>query len=77
MHWPLKRLGSAKISPLSAQLAGLNHRTCVVTPASSTVENLFPYNPNAVDHFAPNLISTTPLNNGVIKGDYVPGPTTI
>src|SRR5690242_1764929 len=41
------------ISPLSAQLAGLNHwqatdpAPCTVSPASSTFENLFPYNPNA------------------------------
>ena len=69
-------LGAAgnKINALSAQLTGLNPVTCVVTPASSTVENLFPYNPNASTSFAPGLSSTGPLNNGVIKGDYAPGP---
>src|SRR5437588_4315803 len=67
-------LGPAKISPLSAQLAGLNPTTCVVTPASSTFENLFPFNPNQSNNFAPNLVTTGPLNNGFIKGDYVLGP---
>ena len=69
-------LGAAgnKINALSAQLTGLNPVTCVVTPASSTVENLFPYNPNASTSFAPGLSSTGPLNSGVIKGDYAPGP---
>src|ERR1700730_2023560 len=66
-------LGATKISPLSAQLAGLNPATCVVTPASSTVENLFPFNPNQSNNFTPNLITTGPLNNGFIKGDYVLG----
>src|SRR5437660_8116680 len=50
-------LGPAKISPLSAQLAGLNPTTCVVTPASSTFENLFPFNPNQSNNFAPNLVT--------------------
>ena len=67
-------VGPTKINPLSAQLAGLNPTTCVVTPASPTVENVFPYNQNASNNFAPNLTSSGPLNNGVIKGDYVPGP---
>ena len=40
-------LGPAKINALSAQLAGLNPTTCVVSPDSSTVENVFPYNPTA------------------------------
>ena len=69
-----KALGPAKINALSAQLAGLNPTTCVVSPASSTVENVFPYNPTASNNFAPNLPSLGPLNNGIIKGDYVPGP---
>jgi hypothetical protein len=67
-------VGPAKINALSAQLAGINPTTCVVTPASSTVENVFPYNPTASNNFAPNLPSSGPLNNGIIKGDYVPGP---
>ena len=62
------------ISALSAQLAGLNPGTCVVTQASPAVENVFPFNPTASNNFAPNLTSSGPLNNGVIKGDYIPGP---
>jgi hypothetical protein len=60
------------ISPLSAQLSGLNTGTCVVTPASPTNENLFPYLASTTSNlFSPNLITTGPLNNGFIKGDYV------
>src|SRR6266702_73432 len=64
------------ISALSAQLAGLNTATCTVSPASSTFENLFPFtaNTNKNGNFAPNLVTTGPLNNGFIKGDYVLGP---
>jgi hypothetical protein len=69
-------LGAAKISPLSAQLTGLNTATCTVTGASQTFENLFPLttNTNTAGNFPPNLITTGPLNNGFIKGDYVLGP---
>ena len=64
------------ISPLSAQLAGLNAQTCVVSPASSTVENVFPNNPNTAANalFAPGLTSNGPLNNGLLKIDYNIGP---
>ena len=31
---------------LSAQISGLNPQTCVVTPSSSTVENLWPFDTN-------------------------------
>ena len=64
------------ISALSAQLAGLNTATCTVTPASSTVENVFPYLPSATSNlFSPgNSVGTiAPLNNGLIKVDYVQG----
>jgi carboxypeptidase family protein/TonB-dependent receptor-like protein len=65
------------ISALSAQLAGLNTATCTVTPASSTFENVFPFVPSATSNlFSPgsNGVSTLgPLNNGLIKGDYVLG----
>lgn len=69
-------LGALKISALSAQLAGLNTATCAVTPGSSTFENLLPFttNTNTAGNFAPGLITTGPLNNGFIKGDYVLGP---
>jgi Carboxypeptidase regulatory-like domain/TonB dependent receptor len=71
----LKAAGTP-ISALSAQLAGLNTATCTVSPASSTVENLFPFttNTNTAGNFEPALVTTGPLNNGFIKGDYVLGP---
>jgi Carboxypeptidase regulatory-like domain len=63
------------ISALSAQLSGLNTATCTVSPASPTNENLWPFlSSTTSDNFAPGLISTIPLNNGLFKGDYVPGP---
>jgi len=60
------------INPLSAQLAGLNTATCLVTPASSTFENLFPYlaTTNTTNNFLPTLTNLTPLNNGIFKSDY-------
>ena len=58
------------INPLSAQLAGLNTTTCVVSPSSSTVENVFPNNPTSSINFSPNLNSIGPLNNGLLKIDY-------
>jgi hypothetical protein len=67
-------LGVAKITALSAQLAGLNPATCVVAPASSTFENLFPTNAAQSTNFAPGLTTTGPLNNGFVKGDYALGP---
>jgi Carboxypeptidase regulatory-like domain/TonB dependent receptor len=66
-----KTLGAAKINTLSAQLVGLNPATCVVTPSSSTVENLYPFNTTGT--FTPGLETTGPLNNGIFKADYVPG----
>ena len=70
-----KALGPAKISGLSAQLAGLDPNTCVVTPASSTFENVFPFlNSTTSDLFSPNIPSNLPLNNGLFKGDYVLSP---
>jgi hypothetical protein len=66
-----------KINPLSAQLVGLNPATCVVTPASATVENIFPFNScgssTTCNTFAPGIDSNLPLNNGIFKGDYVLG----
>jgi hypothetical protein len=63
--------GNKTINPLSAQLVGLNPATCVVTPSSSTVENLYPF--NTTGSFTPGLETTGPLNNGIFKADYVPG----
>ena len=59
------------ISALSAQLSGLDTATCVVSPASATNENLWPYLASTTSNlFAPALVSTGPLNNGLFKGDY-------
>jgi hypothetical protein len=59
------------INGLSAQLAGLNPTTCVVTPASPSFENVFPYlNSATSNNFAPGLPTTLPLNNGLFKADY-------
>lgn len=70
-----KFLGAAKINALSAQLAGLNPTTCVVSPASSTFENVFPLVNSATStSFIPGLTSAGPLNNGLFKADYVLGP---
>jgi hypothetical protein len=42
-----------------------------VQPASSTVENVFPYlNSTTSDTFTPPLTTVAPLNNGLFKGDY-------
>jgi Carboxypeptidase regulatory-like domain len=68
---------NGKVSALSAQLAGItiNPATgCSVSPSSSSFENLFPYNPTSSTSFNPPLTTLGPLNNGVIKGDYAPGP---
>jgi hypothetical protein len=69
-------IGRANVNPLSAQLAGLPAGSCIPQPASSTFENLFPFttNTNVNGNFTPNLVTTGPLNNGFIKGDYVLGP---
>ena len=70
-----KFLTPAKINGLSAQLAGLNPNTCVVTPASSTVENVFPFATSATSNIiVPTIPSNIPLNNGLFKVDYVAGP---
>ena len=41
--------------------------------SSSTFENLFPFTTDTATsgNFAPGLITTGPLNNGFIKGDYI------
>jgi hypothetical protein len=69
-------IGRANVNPLSAQIAGLPSGSCTPQPASSTFENLFPFttNTNTKGNFVAPLTSNSPLNNGLIKGDYVPGP---
>ena len=65
-------IGRANVNPLSALLAGLPSGSCTPQPGSSTFENLFPFttNTNLAGNFAANLVTTGPLNNGLIKGDY-------
>ena len=62
------------ISPLSALLAGLNPATCVVSPASSTFENVLPFVGTTSNLFSPGLTTSIPLNNGIAKIDYNAGP---
>ena len=64
----------ALINTLSAQLAGLIPASCATSPASSTLENVFPFiatapNGSAVS-FAPGLITQNPIHNGIAKLDY-------
>jgi len=77
------KLGPAKINPLSAQLAGIQDTTtCAVSPSNTTlttqVENVFPYiSTPSSDAYAPAAAGVTslgPLNNGLFKADYIPGP---
>ncbi len=71
-------LGAAgnPINALSAQISGLNPQTCVVTAASPTVENLWPFDTNTstTGNYVPPITTNGPLNNGLFKGDYSPGP---
>jgi hypothetical protein len=72
-----KALGPAKISALSAQIAGLNPATCAVAPTNFTPgasESLFPTNlgnsPASPTTMILGLISNNSQNNGVAKVDY-------
>jgi hypothetical protein len=65
----VKARGGA-ISPLSAQLAGLNVATCGVSPGTSSFENVFAYNPTTSTVFYPGNPSLQPLNNGLLKVDW-------
>jgi hypothetical protein len=72
------------VNPLSAQLAGITINPvtgCAVSPSNSTltsaIENVFPFNPNNSTAYSPSsqgVTSLGPLNNGLFKGDYIPGP---
>jgi len=63
-------IGAAKINPLSAQIAGILPGTCTPMPATSTFENLFPYNPTTTESLLPYPVTVTPSNNGLAKLDY-------
>jgi carboxypeptidase family protein/TonB-dependent receptor-like protein len=64
------RASGGTINLLSARLAGLNTATCVVSPASSTFENVFAYNPTTSTVFYPGNPASQPLNNGLAKVDW-------
>jgi hypothetical protein len=65
----VKRAGGT-INALSAQLAGLNPGTCVVSPATSSFENVFPFNSTSSNLFYPGTPTSQPLNNGLAKVDF-------
>ncbi len=71
----VKTSGKA-INPLSAQIAGLSHfqlgdpAACTVSPASSTFENLFPFNGTSTTSFNPPITTVNPIHNGIAKVDY-------
>ena len=64
-------VGRATVNPLSAKLAGLNDpASCTISPASNTVENVFPYNPTSSNLFYPGNPTTQPQNNGLAKVNW-------
>jgi hypothetical protein len=74
---PYNAIGTAgpngAVNPLSARLAGITidpAKGCTVSPASSTVENVFPFNPTTSTVIFPGNPSITPLNNGLAKIDW-------
>ena len=71
--------GTAKVSALSATLAGLNPATCAVSPATGSFENVFPTNPGNEFPGIPQQVvpggiyAMSDVNgtyNGLIKVDY-------
>ncbi len=65
------------VNALSARLSGItvNPTTgCTVTASSSTIENVFPFNGTTSPFFNPPLTPSGPLDNGLVKADYIPGP---
>jgi len=66
-------LGPTKISPLSAQIVGINPNTCAVAPQSYTPgasEAFFPANPGPTTSEFLGLASTAYTHNGIGKIDY-------
>jgi len=63
-------VGRAKVNPLSAELAGLPSGSCVPQPASSTFENVFPFNSSSSTAYNPHLTTPTTMNGGLFKVDY-------
>jgi carboxypeptidase family protein/TonB-dependent receptor-like protein len=67
------KVGPSKVNPLSAQIAGLTgvaSGSCAVSPSSSSVENLFPYNATTSQFFSPSITTVNPIHNGIAKVDY-------
>jgi hypothetical protein len=70
----------AGVNPLSAQIAGITNFNnpgntatfCVPQQATSSIENLFPYNPSTSIQITPHAVTTVPSNNGLVKVDYSP-----
>ena len=65
----VKRAGGT-INALSAQISGLNAATCTVSQATSSFENVFPFNPTSSNLFYPGTPTSQPLNNGLAKVDF-------
>src|SRR6202035_4422963 len=65
-------VGRANVNALSALIAGLPAGSCTPLPATSTFENLFPYDPFTSDQITPHALTTVPSNNGLAKVDYSP-----
>jgi hypothetical protein len=74
-------VGRANVTPLSATLAGLPSGSCIPQAASSSFENIFPFNPG--NQFAGNATKVVPggvytmsdvnsTYNGLAKVDYHP-----
>ena len=71
-------LGPTKVNALSAQMAGITNYGqaggtgpfCVPQQATSTIENLFPYNPTTSSQILPHDLTSTPSNSGLAKVDY-------
>jgi len=62
---------NGSVNGLSAQLSGISIdpvKGCTVSQGSG--ENLWPYNGTASSTFYPGLLTTSPGNNGIAKGDY-------
>lgn len=73
-------VGRAKVTALSATLAGLPSGSCIPVPPSSTVENILPYNPGTQFALAKQVVpggvqAMSDVNgtyNGLAKVDYHP-----
>jgi len=69
---PLGNPGNG-VNALSARISGLNAQTCVVSPATDTFENMWPYvtDTTTTGNYVSPITITAPNNNGVAKGNFV------